>query len=488
MPLPYGNCGIKYLTAWRRRPVNERHEKYQIRRMTHAAFHPDFRAEPYWWLAAPPEDDRGTPLPARADFVIVGSGFAGLSAALEAARGGADVVVLDGGPLGGGASSRSGGMVSSGQKLVLTEALAGLPAAKQIAALEDSKATFEFLKELVTRENLDADLQLCGRFFGAFTPAHLATLRRNAETLHAKTGVTIRILSREEQHEEVGSNYFHGGFVVEEYGGLHPAKLNLALRNAARSAGARLFSHARVQGTQRDGAGHLVKTERGDIRATHVLFATNGYTDAADPWLRKRIVPVRSYQIATEPLPPGLMDKLIPRRRMVTDSRKELTYARPSPDGTRILLGCRPGAMPGEPEDMALALRARMLRIWPELAPLRLTHAWGGYVGMTADRIAHVAEHDGVMHAVGCNGNGVALMTYLGWHAAQLILGRTNRRAFFADIPFPAVPEPVGRSWFVPLASAAYHLRDLAANPAEVVAERLGRPGEPLTGTTSKES
>ena len=454
--------------------------------MNHPAFHPEFRAEPYWWDAAPPEDDRAAPLPERADLVIIGSGFAGLSAALEAARAGADAVVLDGGPLGGGASSRSGGMVSSGQKLVLKEALKGLPVAKQIAALEDSKATFEFLKDLVTREKLDADLQLCGRFFGAFTPAHLATLQRNAQTLHDRTGVTIRILSREEQHEEVGSNYFHGGFVVEEYGGLHPAKLNLALRRAARGAGARLFSHARVLGTSRDGTGHLVTTERGVIRAAHVLFATNGYTDGADPWLRKRLVPVRSYQIATEPLPPGMMDRLIPRRRMVTDSRRELTYARPSPDGTRILLGCRPRAMPGEPQDMALALRARMLRIWPELAPMRLTHAWGGFVAMTADQIPHVAEHEGVMHAVGCNGNGVAMMTFLGWHAAQLILGRTNRRAFFADIPFPAVPEPVGRSWFVPLASAAYHLGDFAANPGEVVAERLGRPGHSLT--TSKEN
>lgn len=437
--------------------------------------HPEFRAEPYWWLAAPPEDAREEPLPARVDIAIVGSGFAGLSAALEAGRAGARVAVLDAGALGSGASSRSGGMVSSGQKLVLSEALKGLPAAKAEAALEDSKATFAFLQDLIARERLDCDLALTGRFFGAFAPAHFATLRRNAETLAERTGVTVRLLSRDQQREEVGTDYFHGGFVVEEYGGLHPAKLNRALREAARAAGATLHSHARVTGVRRDGARHLVVTGRGTIEAERVLFATNGYTDQAEPWLAQRVLPVMSYQIATETLPSGMMARLIPRLRMVTDSRKELTYTRPSPDGTRLLFGCRPRARTLDPARLAPALRARMLRIWPELEPIRLTHAWGGFVGMTADRVAHIAERDGVMHAVGCNGNGVALMTWLGWHAAQLMLGRTNRRGFFADIPFPALPLAPLRPLMVPAASAAYHLRDFASRPAEILAERLGR-------------
>jgi glycine/D-amino acid oxidase-like deaminating enzyme len=445
--------------------------------MTPAWRHPDFRAQPYWWDAAPPEDAPEPP-PGEVDMLVVGSGFAGLSAALEAAKAGAKVAVVDGGPLGGGASSRSGGMVSSGQKLVLTEALKGLPVEKTVAALEDSVATFEFLKDLVRRESLDADLQLVGRFFGAFAPKHFETLKRNAATLKEKTGVAVRVLSRAEQREEVGSDYFHGGFVVEDYGGVHPAKLNRALRQAARAAGATLHSDCRVEGIERAGQGHAVRTAKGVVAADHVLMATNGYTDEASPWLQRRVVPVMSFQIATEPLPGGMMDRLIPKRRMVTDSRKELTYARPSPDGTRLLLGCRPRAFGAAPEKLAPLLRARMLRIWPELADIRLTHAWGGYVGMTADRLPHIAERDGVFHAVGCNGNGVALMTYLGWHAAQLMLRRTNRRSFFADIPFPAVPLYGGKAWFLPAVSAAYHAQDFAANPGEVLAERMGRVRE----------
>jgi gamma-glutamylputrescine oxidase len=438
-------------------------------------FHPEFRAEPYWWIAAPPEDARDAPLPQAVDVVIVGSGFAGLSAALEAARAGASVVVLDGGPLGGGASSRSGGMVSSGQKLVLSEALRDLPAATAQAALEDSKATFAFLQDLVARERLDCDLALTGRFFGAFAPAHFAILQRNAETLAARTGVTVRVFTRAQQHAEVDSDYFHGGFVVEDYGGLHPAKLNQALRAAARQAGASLHSHARVAQVARHGTRHRVETARGVIDAQHVLFATNGYTDNARPWLADRVLPVMSYQIATEPLPPALMKRLIPHARMVTDSRKELTYLRPSPDGTCMLFGCRPRVRQMAPETLAPALHARMRRIFPQLAGARIARAWGGFVGMTADRLPHVTEQDGVLHAVGCNGNGVALMTWLGWHAAQLMLGRTNRRAFFADIPFPALPLPVLKPLMTPAASAAYHLRDFLARPTEVLGERLGR-------------
>jgi glycine/D-amino acid oxidase-like deaminating enzyme len=366
-------------------------------------------------------------------------------------------------------------MVSSGQKLVLSEALKGLPAATAQAALEDSKATFAFLQDLVARERLDCDLALTGRFFGAFTPAHFEVLQRNAAMLAERTGVTVRVLPRDRQREEVGSDYFHGGFVVQDYGGLHPAKLNQALRGAARGAGAALHSHARVIRVVRSGTGQAVETVRGTIRAQHVLFATNGYTDGAQPWLEKRILPVMSFQIATEPLPRAVMDLLIPNRRMVTDSRKQLTYTRPSPDGTRLLVGCRPRVRDRAPEVLAPALHARMRRIWPELEATRITHAWGGFVGMTADQLPHVAEHDGVLHAVGCNGNGVALMTWLGWHAAQLMLGRSNRRSWFADIPFVPLPLAPLKPIMAPAASAAYHLRDLRDRPLEVAAEWLGR-------------
>ncbi|PIK69262.1 hypothetical protein CS379_30745 [Methylobacterium frigidaeris] len=174
------------------------------------------------------------------------------------------------------------------------------------------------------------------------------------------------------------------------------------------------------------------------------------------------MVPVRSYQIATEPLPKALMAEINPGRRMITDSRRELIYARPSPDGTRLLFGSRPGMFTLPEHEAAPRLHALMRTVWPQLAQVRVTHCWSGKVGMTADKLAHLGRQDGLDFAVGCNGNGVALMTYLGHQAALKLLGRQNRPSAFDAPAFAAVPVPFydGTPWFLPVVSGWYHFRD----------------------------
>ena len=140
-------------------------------------FHESFRCAPYWWDAAPPETAR-SPLPRHVDIAVIGSGYCGLSAAAEAASHGARVAVLDAAEIGAGGSTRSGGMVSSGQKLALTNAIAGVPAERLVRLMRESMASFDYLKRLVADESLDADLQITGRFFGAYTPGHFDRLRR----------------------------------------------------------------------------------------------------------------------------------------------------------------------------------------------------------------------------------------------------------------------------------------------------------------------
>lgn len=433
-------------------------------------FHPDFREEPYWWRAAPPEDTRPEPLPRVTEVVIVGSGVCGLSAAIEAARQGAEVAVLDTHALGSGASSRSGGMLTASPKSVI---YAGGPGTvRESALVAEANATLSFLKEFVAAQGLDADLQVCGRFYGAFSAGHLPEIRRRARLLADRTGLPVRVVEPEEQHQEVRSDYFHGGYVVEGYGGVHPAKLTRSLTACARAAGARLHSHAQVLAVERRRTGYEVFTTRGRVRCRRVLFATNGYTGLTSGWAYHRVLPVASYQIATEPLPPGLLSSLIPRHRMVSDSRRDLLYMRPTPDGRSLIFGCRPRSYDRDARSMARHLHSRLVRVFPEVEPFRIINAWSGFVGMTRDALPHIAQHDGVFYALGCNGSGIALMSWLGCRAACAVLGEAPVPAL-ADHPMEKIPLRRAGAGLVALATLGYHVCDFASRPAEVMAERL---------------
>ncbi|MBN3726710.1 NAD(P)/FAD-dependent oxidoreductase [Burkholderia sp. Ac-20379] len=426
-------------------------------------FHDAFRIAPYWWDAAPPETDRSA-LPASVDLLIVGSGYCGLSAAAEAAGHGLATAVIDAEELGAGGSTRSGGMVSSGQKLALTNAIRGVSAERLQRLMAESIASFDFLKQLVAGERLDADLHISGRFFGAYTAQHFETLRAQGELLREKTGVTVHVISRDEQRALVGTDYYYGGILIDEYGGLHTAKYHRALRELARRRGATLHSHAAARKIERTGgngpARFRVHTARGTILAGRVLVATNGYTGDLLPFLARRVLPVASYQIATEPLPPGLMDVLNPGRRMVSDSKRNLFYTRPSPDGTRILFGSRPAIRELDERDAARRLHAKLATLWPALRDVRLTHAWKGFVAMTNDRLAHLGEADGIHYAVGCNGNGVALMTWLGQRIARRIVGAAAEAGPFAEGGFPLDPASMARPLAVPVGAALYEFND----------------------------
>ena len=421
--------------------------------------HPDFVDQPYWWDAAPPRDARED-LPARVDVAVVGSGYCGLLAAAELAENGRSVVVLEADHLGAGASTRSGGMVSSGQKLVVGGAIDGMAPDLFARMIEDSIESFAFLQRLVRDAKLDASLAITGRFFGAHTPAQFTRLQEIGRILHDKTGVRVTKYDRDAQRAVVGTGAFHGGILVDEYGGLHPGKYHRALCGYATDRGALLRSHARVERIEGTQGAFRVRTARGAVEARDVIVATNGYTGAATPDLSRRVVPVRSYQIATEPLPPGLMDRLNPGRHMVTDTKRDLYYARPSPDGTRMLLGTRPGIWDRTDRAAAPVLHRALTRWWPELAPIRVSHAWSGKVAMTFDKTAHIGERNGVHFALGCNGNGVALMSYLGWRTARKLLGQENRPCAFDRPDFPTRAYYRGHPWFLPVIGGWYRLRD----------------------------
>jgi gamma-glutamylputrescine oxidase len=418
------------------------------------------KTTPYWWEAAGPQSTPEAPLPERVDVAIVGSGYCGLSAAIELSAAGRSVVVLDAGELGIGASTRSGGMVTGGQKFVVSGALKSHGPARQQRILEDAKASLDHIEELIQRHSLEADYVRCGRLILAWTPGHYARLQGWAKLLETYAPGTIELVPRAQLRNEIGGERFYGGLLVKNYGGLHPAKYHRALRNLANSSGANLVSSTPVIRIERRDGDHLVVTKRGRIAARSVFVATNGYTADAVPFLKSRVIGAASYIIATEPLPSDLARKLSPRGRMFSDTRASLCYFRLSPDGTRVIFGGRATARELDEKRAAAGLCGKMCEIWPELAGVGISHCWRGNFGMTYDHIPHMGTHDGVHYAVGCNGSGVTMMTYLGHQTALKILGRQNRPCAFDVDEFAQVPLAWARSWTVPAATSYYLARD----------------------------
>ncbi|HVY17793.1 MAG TPA: FAD-binding oxidoreductase [Rhodopila sp.] len=393
-------------------------------------------------------------------MVIVGGGYCGLSAAAELARRGVQAVVLDAGPLGIGASTRSTGGITGGQKILLAGPTKNVTAEQLAGMLRDTIASFAYVTDLIETERLDADFERCGRFLAAYSPGHYERLLRLGALLRKHTGVSVQDVSRERLGEVIRTDFYRGGILVEDYGSLHPAKYHRALRGLARKRGAALFSHTAVSAITPSGTGFTVGTARGEIAARKVIIATNGYGTGTLPFFRRRLIPVASYHIATEPLPRERMAALLPGGRMVSDSQRNLIAMRPSPDGTRIIFGARPAAVDPPERHAAVLIHRIMCQVWPDMRGTRVSHCWRGRVAMTFDRKPHLGEVDGLFYAVGCNASGVAMMSYLGREVARRALGVQERPSAFETSHFPDRFWYDGRPWFVPWITEWYNLRD----------------------------
>jgi glycine/D-amino acid oxidase-like deaminating enzyme len=355
-------------------------------------------------------------------------------------------------------------MVGGAVKLDWSDLAARYGEHKAAALLSGARAAFEHLENLIAREGIDADYRRCGRVTLACNPAQFRTLQRQVRAL-GEGAAAVRIVPRERQRDEIGSDLYHGGVLIEEAGGLHPAKLHRGLHAAALAAGAELHGYAEVQRLDHAGAGVTLATARGRTHAGHVLIATNGYTGSLIPELQRRVVPVSSYIIATEALPDGLARRLSPRGRMFVDGNRLLSYFRLSPDGRRVLFGGRLHLRQVDERTAARGLYRRMIRVWPELSGCRITHAWKGNLGFTFDRLPHMGTQAGgtgagIRFALGCNGSGVAMATYLGHQAALEILGRQDRPCPFEELPFPTHLAYRGHAWFLPALGLWYRFLD----------------------------
>ncbi len=434
-----------------------------------ALFHPDYKPEPFWWEAARPGTQYSNDLPDRAEIFIVGSGYSGLSAALELARGGRTVTVVDELAFGEGASTRSGGGVSAGVNI--GKGISGGPGqAKHSGAhkklieslMSESLAAFEFVKSLVERESIHCHFEQRGRFIGAYTPEHFEGMKKKAEDLNRVIRIGARLVPRSEQRSEIGSDFYHGGMVIERAGKLHPSLFHKGLLDACHRAGVSLCAHTKVEQIDGTLGRFALKTTKGDCQAEQVIVATNGYTGDLLPNLRKRIVPISSQIITTEELPEELALELIPNGRTISESPRITSYYRLLPGDRRVMYGGRARFENVHPDFSATLLHRMMTDRWPQLKGVRITNSWSGFVAMTADAIPHMGGEEGLHFCTGCNGSGVAMMTYLGNQVARRILQDGHSDSAYIGIDFPKVPVPFysGNPWFLPIIGNYYRYLD----------------------------
>src|SRR4030088_797880 len=385
--------------------------------------HKDFKAMPYWWEAYKPVTGDLTEVPKTARVAIVGGGYAGLSCAIELADNGVDVCVFEAAELGSGASTRSGGGVSGGVNI--GKSLNGKVTTLEPAVLKNILASgydaFSLIESLIEREKIDCYWEKTGRFVGAWTPNDYAYQERRVATLNANAGSGAFMVPEERQREEMASDYYYGGMVVERSAKVHPALYYKGLLDAARRRKITLCAKAAVKTITPAGHGWRISTSRGDIEGGDVVIATNGYTGGATPKLKRRLIPLTSHIIATEELPPDLAASLIPKKRTLADTKRVLCYYRMSPDGKRMIFGGRARFTRVTPEVSAPILHRFMTDRFPQLAGVKVTHAWTGNVAFTMDALPHMGRQSGMHYLMGCNGSGVAMMTYLGWQTARKI-------------------------------------------------------------------
>lgn len=418
---------------------------------------------PYWLDTAEPSADyRRTPVPEEVDVAIIGAGFTGLSAAIELAEQGTSVAVLERHTVGWGASGRNGGMATTGLAISFNTAVKRYGGPRAVEMFREYNDAIDTIEKLVQNYGIDCDFQRFGKLSLAFHPSHYEGMLKSQEQLATLANYDVVTIPKSEIHSEIGSDFYHGAMLDPLGAGLHVGKFAHGLAGAAADAEAVICENAAVTELQKvSGNVHYVHTTRGIVRAKQVLVATSGYTGAVTPWLQRRVIPVGSFIIVTEPLPDEVVDRILPNRRQASDSKMLTYYFRITPDN-RLLFGGRARFALSSPDSDVKSgriLRKAMIELFPYLSNVKVDYTWGGLVDLSMDQMVHAGVHDGVFYSLCYSGHGVQMAAHMGKQMAHYMGGDTTANVW-EGLKNPPVPGHFGPPWFLPLIGGAAKVID----------------------------
>jgi glycine/D-amino acid oxidase-like deaminating enzyme len=421
------------------------------------------KLESYWLDTAPLFRGAATEaVSGRAEVVVVGGGFTGLSAALGLARHGVPVMLLEAGRIAGEASGRNGGQCNTGLAHDYAALAARLGESRARAYYKAYDAAVDTVERLVQEEAIGCDFHRCGKLKLAAKPEHYAKLEKAYEALRNSVDPGVELVPAERLGEEIGATGFYGGLLQRQGAQMHMGQFGVGLAEAAVRAGARIHEFTGVEQIERIAGGYRLSTARGTIEAAQVFLATGNSSIGPLAYFRRRMVSVGSFIIATAPLSDALLQQITPTRRNYVTTKNIGNYFRVTPDN-RLLFGGRARfalSNPTSDTKSGAILAETMVRLFPQLQGTPIDYCWGGLVDMTADRLPRAGRHDGMHYAMGYSGHGVQMSVHMGQQMANLIVGKGGRNPW-DDLEWKAIPAYSGKPWFLPLVGAYYKLQDI---------------------------
>lgn len=417
---------------------------------------------PYWTDNTPrPDDVTADAPPNEVDVAIVGAGITGLTAARRLADLGKSVVVVDAKLLGEGASAINGGQMNYGLKPATAQLVKKYGPEVTRDLWDASLGAIDLAERIIKEDGFDADFRRSGAVSLGYRNDSPQKAHAASQTYREMFGFETRVVESANLSSVIGSDHFTAALVSDADGAVDPAKYTFGLARAVARRGVPIVERCEVTDLSRSGAAHVVATTKGTISAGNVLMATNGYTPKdLLPALRRQIIPIGSYMVATVPLPEETLDRILPGNRIYWTQRRFLNYFRRS-DDNRLLFGGRPNLSPNlDLFTVAGGMHATIGELFPEIADVEITHVWGGKLAATFDLLPHLGQtEEGIWYAAGYGGHGMSLATHLGTEVGGLVGGAIDDTPFLG-LPHPTRPYYRGTPWFLPAGGVVFRALD----------------------------